>query len=390
MDRRAFLGSIAATGALPFGRREEQVRSGADDRAYWIGILHRLADPVLSRLSRMPVEQARGANREPVTRLEALGRGVAGIAPWLELGEDDLAARARDAIARAVDPAAPGALNFTRDRQPLVDAAFLAQGILRAPHALRDKFEPAARRHLIAALESTRTITPGFNNWLLFSATIEACLKGLGAGWDRTRVDYALRQHEQWYKGDGAYGDGPDFHWDYYNSFVIHPMLVDVLDACGSESPAWREIAARERDRAKRYAAVQERMIGPDGSFPAIGRSIAYRCGAFHLLAQAALRHALPDGVSPSQVRGALTSVIRRTLDAPGTFDADGWLRIGLCGHQPGIGETYISTGSLYLCSVALLPLGLPATDEFWTAPPQPWTSVKAWSGQPFPIDHAT
>ena len=390
MDRRGFLESIAAAGALPFGQRDNLVAlDGRGDRAYWISILRRLAEPVLTRLSRMPVEQARGANREPVTRLEALGRLVAGVAPWLELGEDDLAAHARTAIAAAVDPASPGALNFTRDRQPLVDAAFLAQGILRAPHALRDRFEPAARRHLIAALESTRTITPGFNNWLLFSATVEACLKGLGASWDRTRVDYALRQHEQWYKGDGAYGDGPDFHWDYYNSFVIHPMLVDVLDACGDDSPAWREIAGRERERAKRYAAVQERMIAPDGSFPAVGRSIAYRCGAFHLLAQAALRHALPDGVSPAQVRGALTSVIRRTLDAPGTFDADGWLRIGLCGHQPEIGETYISTGSLYLCSVALLPLGLPASDEFWTAPPQPWTSVKAWSGQPFPIDHA-
>jgi hypothetical protein len=92
---------------------------------------------------------------------------------------------------------------------------------------------------LIAALESTRPIVPGFNNWLLFSATVEAGLKSLGADWDRTRVDYAIRQHEQWYKGDGAYGDGPEFHWDYYNSFVIHPMLVDVLDACTGESPAW-------------------------------------------------------------------------------------------------------------------------------------------------------
>ena len=390
MNRRAFLGSIAAAGAAPFAQRETLPRSGADDRTYWISVLRRLAEPVLTRLSRMPVEQARGANREPVTRLEALGRLVAGIAPWLELGDDDLAPRARAAIAAAVDPASPDALNFTRDRQPLVDAAFLAQGILRAPHALRDRLDPAARRHLIAALESTRTITPGFNNWLLFSATIEACLKSLGAEWDRTRVDYALRQHEQWYKGDGAYGDGPDFHWDYYNSFVIHPMLVDVLDACGDESSAWREIAGRARQRAPRYAAVQERMIAPDGSFPAIGRSIAYRCGAFHLLAQSALRHALPDGVAPAQVRGALTSVIRRTLDARDTFDADGWLRIGLCGHQPEIGESYISTGSLYLCSVALLPLGLPASDAFWSAPPQPWTSVKAWSGQPFPIDHAT
>jgi hypothetical protein len=67
----------------------------------------------------------------------------------------------------------------------------------------------------------------------------------------------------------------------------------------------------------------------------------------------------------------------------------EGWLRIGLCGHQPGIGEGYISTGSLYLCATALLPLGLPASDAFWSGAAQPWTAVKAWSGQPFPIDHA-
>src|SRR2546425_7119809 len=153
-------------------------------------------------------------------------------------------------------------------------------------------------------------------------------------------------------------------------------MLVDVLDACQDESPAWKDLAVREQQRARRYAAVQERLIAPDGSFPPIGRSIAYRCGAFHLLAQTALRRALPDGVSPAQVRSALTAVIRRSIEAPGTFDADGWLRIGFCGHQPGIGESYISTGSLYLCSVSLLPLGLPATDDFWSAPSQPWTSA--------------
>jgi hypothetical protein len=76
-------------------------------------------------------------------------------------------------------------------------------------------------------------------------------------------------------------------------------------------------------------------------------------------------------------------------MDAAGTFDADGWLRVGFCGHQPGVGEPYISTGSLYLCSVGLLPLGLPQNDEFWSAPAQLWTSAKAWSGEPFPIDHA-
>ena len=408
MDRREFFHAAGAVGALATARAHGASQSAASnargDRDAWIRVMRRLADPVLTNLANgtlkagMPVEQAAGTDRRSVTYLEALGRLLAGIAPWIELAPDDTpegrlrveyADLARRAIARGVDPSSPDFMNFTRDRQPLVDAAFLAQGLLRAPRALRDQLDATTKRQLVAALESTRAIVPGYNNWLLFSATVEAGLKSLGASWDRLRVDYALRQHEQWYKGDGAYGDGPEFHWDYYNSFVIHPMLTDVLAACKDESPAWQEIGTRAASRARRYAAVQERLIAADGSFPPIGRSIAYRCGAFHLLAQAALRRTLPEGVSPAQIRGALTAVIRRSLEAPETFDANGWLRIGFCGHQPGVGETYISTGSLYLCAVGLLPLGLPASDEFWSAPSQPWTSVKAWSGQPFPIDHA-
>jgi hypothetical protein len=288
-----------------------------------------------------------------------------------------------------VDPASPDFLNFTRDRQPLVDAAFLAHGLLRAPLVLREALPPEAKRNLVKALESSRVILPAFSNWLLFAAMVEAGLARLDAWWDKTRVDYALRQHAQWYKGDGVYGDGPDFHWDYYNSLVIQPMLLDVLVVCGARSPAWQAMTAPAIARARRHAAQLERLISPEGTFPAIGRSIAYRFGALQLLAQMALRRELPDGVSPAQVRGALTAVIRRSIEAPGTFDAQGWLRIGFCGHQPGIGERYISTGSVYLCAVALLPLGLPPEDPFWSAPAVPWTSQRAFSGQPFPIDKA-
>jgi hypothetical protein len=369
-----------------------------------VAVARKLADPVLTHLAsgtlkaRMPVEEGAGAGRRAVTHLEAFGRLVAGLAPWLELPADETAegrlrahyaGLAARALARAVDPAAEDFLNFTQERQPLVDAAFLAQGLLRAPRALRESLDQATRDRLIRALESTRAIQPGYNNWLMFSATVEAGLASLGAWWDRLRVEYALRQHEGWYKGDGAYGDGPAFHWDYYNSFVIHPMLVDVLAALGDESEAWKAMRPRVLARARRYAAVLERLISPEGTFPAIGRSLAYRFGAFHLLAQSALRHELPDEVSPAQVRGALTAVIRRSIEAPETFDDGGWLRIGFCGHQPGAGERYISTGSLYLCTVGLLPLGLPAGDPFWAGAPQPWTAQRAWSGQPFPIDHA-
>jgi len=408
MNRRDFLVAAGSAGVVPaFARAPaspQPTPAAASDRDLWVGTMRKLADPVLTNLAkgtlkaRMPVEQAAGTDRRSVSHLEALGRLIAGMAPWIELPADatpegQLRGRyadlARRAIAQAVDPASPDFMNFTKGGQPLVDAAFLAHGLLRAPRTLRDGLDGATRKQLVSALESTRSVTPGFNNWLLFSATVEAALAKLGAWWDRMRIDYALRQHEQWYKGDGAYGDGPVFHWDYYNSFVIQPMLLDVVEAVGQELPAWKDLGARVEPRARRYAAIQERLIAPDGSFPPIGRSIAYRFGAFQLLAQMALRRALPDGVSPAQVRGALTAVIRRTMRPSETFDADGWLRIGFCGHQPGVGETYISTGSLYLCAVGLLPLGLPESDPFWADPPQPWTQALAWSGRPFPIDKA-
>jgi len=409
MDRRQFIGVTAlggAAAAVPSarGHQASPVPAGRDpvvgagdgsgDRAYWVAVASRLAEPVLTNLAAGTL----GAGRATVSHLEAFGRLLSGISPWLDLPADQSPegqARARfldltrRGLGAAVDPASPDLMNFTRERQPLVDAAFLGQGLLRAPRALTESLAAGTRRHLVAALESTRAIQPGFNNWLLFSATVEAALRHLGAWWDRMRVDYALRQHAQWYKGDGVYGDGPAFHFDYYNSYVIHPMLLDVLDACASESPAWEALREPAHRRARRYAAIQERLIGPDGSFPAVGRSLAYRFGAFHLLAQSALRRDLPEGVAPAQVRGALTAAIRRCIDAPGTFEPEGWLRIGLCGHQPGAGERYISTGSLYLCATGLLPLGLPASDPFWSAPPAPWTARLAWSGEPFPIDKA-
>lgn len=389
MKRRSFLAAAAMAPAAAQQTREQP------DRDYWLTVLTRISGPVLTALSQrklaatMPVEAPHGnvEDRKQYTYLEALGRTVAGIAPWLESRSGIAAAHeldlrshyaelARAAIAAAVDPASPDSMNFNRGPQPLVDAAFLALGIMRAPTELWQKLEAKTRGQLIEALRATRVIKPGFNNWLLFSATIEAFFAKIGEPWDAMRVDYAVRQHEQWYKGDGIYGDGPQFHWDYYNSFVIHPMLLAVLEATSKIEPAMLA-------RAQRYAVIEERLIAPDGSFPAIGRSIPYRCGAFHLLADMALRRQSPD------VRAALTAVIRRTMEAPGTFDANGWLQVGLCGHQPSIAESYISTGSLYLCSTALLPLGLPASDPFWSNPAQPWTSQRVWSGRDVIADHA-
>ncbi|HEX5171730.1 MAG TPA: DUF2264 domain-containing protein, partial [Cyclobacteriaceae bacterium] len=292
-------------------------------------------------------------------------------------------------IGNAVNPSSANFMNFTKANQPLVDAAFFAHALIRAPKQLWENLDKQTQEQVIAAFRSTRVIKPYFSNWLLFSAMIEAALLKFSGDYDSMRVDYAIKQHQQWYKGDGVYGDGPDFHFDYYNSFVIQPMLIDITRTIYEETGTMKEELAIFIERSKRYAVILERIISPEGTFPPLGRSLAYRCGAFQLLAQMSLHKLLPDALKPAQVRGALTAVIQKTLEAPGTFDNKGWLTIGFCGHQPGIGEHYVSTGSLYLCSVAFLPLGLPSTDEFWSAPPLDWTTKNAFSGRAFPIDKA-
>ena len=374
-----------------------------DDRAYSVEVLTKVARPVLQALAEerlkrdLPVHEWE-RNRANFTGLEALGRTLAGIAPWLELGPDEtpegkLRAEfielAVKAIAHGTDPKSPDFLNFKQPGQPLVDAAFLAHGLLRAPKQTWGRLTAEQQTNVVNALKATRATKPGESNWLLFSAMVETALWEFTGECQMRPIEYAAQRHMEWYKGDGTYGDGAEFHWDYYNSFVIQPMLLDVLRVCAAKTNALGEVYPKVVARAKRYAEVQERMISPEGTFPVIGRSSAYRFGALQHLSMMALSKQLPPEAKPAAVRGALTAVIRRTMEVPGTFDEKGWLQVGAVGHQPSIREGYIATGSLYLCLTGLLHLGLPADDPFWTAPAEDWTQKRIWAGQDVPADHA-
>nr|WP_294894394.1 DUF2264 domain-containing protein [uncultured Pedobacter sp.] len=381
-----------------------QNNDGVAERAFYVKTLTKIADPVLTALSEnklkstMPVEAKAAKDRVYSTYLEAFGRLLDGMAPWLELGPDstkegiirkkyiDLALQC---IKNATDPKVADFMNFNQGRQPLVDAAFFADALLRAPTQLWGNLDKQTKQNVIAALKSSRIINPSYSNWLMFSATVEAALQKFDKSGDMMRIDYAIKQHLLWYKGDGTYGDGPNFHWDYYNSYVIQPMLLSITKVLKDDGLDRNHYYELMLGRAQRYAAIQERLISPEGTYPPVGRSLAYRFGAFQLLSKIALLHQLPEMVKPQQVRAALYTIIKRQVEMPETFDDKGWLRIGFAGHQPSVGENYISTGSLYLCSEAFLVLGLPANDPFWQGPDADWTAKKAWNGEEIEIDHA-
>ena len=417
IDRRAILTGMA-TGTAAFAAMPSLANAGeaapvaanADDRSYALSLLERMACPVLSRMARgqlqaqwKPELSPTWDGRNPkVAFLEAFGRLIDGIAPWLALPDTDgaegrLRARLRDqALAsyiHSVDPKSPDYLLWQAEGQPLVDSAYFTSALLRAPQTLWEPLDRTTKDRIIKEIQGLRRVAPPYTNWLLFAAMNEVFLLSVGAQWDPIRIDLALRKFSEWYVGDGWYADGEHFHFDMYNSYVIHPMLTqiwDVLVRCNARFNALdpKERLAIQIQRMQRFGEALERMIGPDGAFPPVGRSLTYRTAVHQPLAYLAWRKLLHAKLPEGQVRAATMATQRRIFADPSNFDADGFLTIGFARHQPSLGDVYSNAGSMYITSESLLALGLPASDSYWTAPAQPWTMRKAYAGQDFPKDY--
>src|SRR6185503_13111061 len=134
---------------------------------------------------------------------------------------------------------------------------------------------------------------------------------------------------------------------------------------------------AQALKRTQRYCEHLERMVSPEGSYPAIGRSLTYRTAAFQPLALLAWRKQLPASLPEGQVRATLHAVHKAIWTNPTNFSKDGFLTLGFAGHNPQIADVYSNSGSMYIASNGLLALGLPAADIFWTAPSMDWTQKK-------------
>lgn len=380
-----------------------------EDRAYWVELLYKMAAPVLSNMAEGNLQKNMIVEVSPnwdgrnkgVTYMETFGRLMAGIAPWLSLPDDEtdegmkrkqLRDWALKSYRNAVDPESPDYLLWRGHGQALVDAAYIAESFLRGYDALWEPLDDTTKSRYIEEFSQLRRVDPPYTNWLLFSSTIEGLLAKAGAQYDEYRVNSAIRKVEEWYTGDGWYADGPEFAFDYYSSYVFHPMYLETLQAL-KDSKAYTRIHYsnyynRALRRAQKYSIVLERLISPEGTFPVFGRSIPYRMATMQPLALMAWYEKLPAGLTNGQVRSALTAVMHRMFDDKENFNEGGFLTIGFAGRQPNIADWYTNNGSLYMTSLSFLPLGLPATHPFWTDAQQPWTSQKAWSGQPFPKDH--
>ncbi len=375
-----------------------------EDRIFWVETLQKISFPVLNSLKRDSLRknmalEAFETESSKFAHLEAFANVFNGIAPWLELGPDESEeGRFRKkyiiltlkAITNAVNPDSNDYMLFTESKQSLMSIALFAQALLRSKIQIWNNLPMDVQAKIIYELKNTRIIAPFENHWLLFTSIIEAALLEFTGECDRERLTYGVRKfRDDWYLGDGIYADGSEFDVSYYNSIFIHPMLNDILKVMRKYSIDEGELLDVQLMRSSRYASQLERIISPEGSYPLLGKSLACRSGIFHLLAQASLFRILPRNIETSQVRSALTKVLKSQFEGHQNFDNNGWLAIGLNGHQVEIAEENINTGSLYGCCAIFLPLGLSFNDSFWVGPFEEWTSLKAWNGNSVEMDQS-
>lgn len=394
---------------LPFTTVAAKKKQVMTEREYWCSQAYKMARPVLENMAKGELQKNMllevspnwdGRNKK-VAYMECFGRLMAGIAPWLSLPDDGTAEGqqrkqlrewALASYKNAVDPQSPDYLAWRGHGQALVDAAYVAESFVRGFDALWKPLDETTKKRYIEEFTQLRRVDPPYTNWFLFSSEIESFLAKVGAEYDQFRVNTACRKVEEWYVGDGWYSDGPDFAFDYYSSYVFHPMYLETLhnmvDAKAYTRLDYQKYYDRELNRCQKFAIVLERFISPEGTFPVIGRSTPYRLAAMQPLALMAWYKTLPKDLTNGQVRAALTQVMHRMFDRQNNYNAGGYLTIGFCGSQPNTADWYTNNGSLYMCSLCFMPLGLPASDPFWTDAAEPWTQVKAWGGKPFPKDH--
>ncbi len=406
---------LASTAATTLSGTGSEATVAASDRKYWSDLLAKIATPVLSSMAKGTLQKTMAVELSPrwdgrdkrVAYMECFGRLMSGLSPWLTLPDDgskeglkrkQLRDWALASYAHSVDPKSPDYLLWRKEGQPLVDSAYFSNALIRAPRQLWAPLDRKTQTRIVEELKLLRRVSPPYNNWLLFAAMNEAFLLSVGEQYDPFRIQLAIRKTLEWYVGDGWYADGPLFHYDYYNSYVIHPMLVEILEVLektqttliyGEGVPAIKELHDQALKRMQRYGEHLERIISPEGTFAPQGRSTTYRTAVFQPLALLAWRKALPPSLPEGRVRAALTAVHRRIFADPSNFTADGFLTIGFAGHRPEIADFYSNSGSMYITTESLLPLALEPGDSFWTAPADDWTAKRAYGGEPFAHDYA-
>lgn len=250
----------------------------------------------------------------------------------------------------------------TGKAQPIVEAAGLAYALHISRAQIWDRLKPAEQERVAEWLAHHARRFTWPNNWLLFTAVIEAFLASVGVDTSEYDGSANLRRVESWYAGQGWYTDGQRRNFDYYNAWVIHPLLWAIYDMVPDREP---DAAWRWENRLGRYLESYAHLFGGDGSPLIQGRSIIYRTATLApiWLGQLTGRTPLSPGASRRLASGTLKHFVDNGVGVDGPLSL-GWH----AGQYLDVTQPYSGPGSPYWAGIGFHGLALPADHPVWTA----------------------
>ena len=325
--RAAGAADVAADGAGARRRRRARGLDRAGDSS--------IADPVLDAPRRRHAEASRCRSSRRLARTArrhaSRGAGPAARGPRPVAGAAGRRDRRGPARARAtpISLAAPSRRRSIRPRptrstsRPAASRSWTPRSSRTRSSARRTRSARPrsgdARRGSSPRSTSTRVITPAFSNWLLFTAMVEAGLarsarRGIGRASTTPCGSTSSGTSATATTATGPTSTGTTTTASS-SSRCCSTSSMPSAGTSPNEPGAGRTRRGRPcgprcspgPDAMPRSRSASSR---PTAAFPAIGRSIAYRAGAFQLLAQIALRRELPEGVAPARSEAALSAVL--------------------------------------------------------------------------------
>jgi len=256
--------------------------------------------------------------------------------------------------------------------QPIVEAANLAFGLALSRSRIWDQLDEKLREELADWLAHHAAKHGSVNNWLLFTAVIEAFLRSVGYDVPGGHAQADVDLFESWYLGDGWYNDGPisattghGNRVDHYNSWVIQTFLWQWYEL--TEQPA----ARRERFLARlgEFADSYALLFAPDGSPLHQGRSLTYRHAVLGGLWAAGL--AGVGSETPGTIRRLASRVLEHFTDLGVGVEGPPTLGHGATEFLP-MCQVYSGPGSPYFAGMGFLGLAAPTDHPLWASPEQP------------------
>ena len=350
---------------------ENPMRSRADFQT----LVRDLIAPVIGYIERQGarVDFNEGAAAYPMasSSLEGVARPLWGLIPLTVGSGDDRGwwSLMRRVISEGTDPDHPDYWGPTGSHsQHSVEMAAFGVLLMTVPETAWVPFSEREKDNLLRWLEDIQHVTLVDNNWLFFAVLVQEGLRKIGRADlidEELQAQYIQRIND-WYLGDGWYGDGPTLPVDHYGAFAIHFYALLYVHFAKDPKPA---LVKAFRERASAFLVPFSYWFAETGEGLMVGRSLTYRFAMAAFWGMAAVCEL--EGMRPGQIKGIWARQIRSWRDKP-FFTADGLMTRGYYYPNFIMCEDYNSPTSPYWAMKAFMPLALSEDSAFWQAEEEP------------------